>query len=196
MSFDLQLISSLVGVGVSAICAVAAWFLKGILVKSKNRNRDKIHEAARNYLAQIRFNVGGVGIQYSIEKLLPRIQVANQLLVDVEHGIAAEVSEHEELSEIQLKLELDERITEVRERLESIEKRLPSDATIDKISSINDALFAQLIEQLSTRLDKLEDKLLTKWDVAQIVSVVVAGIFTVVGTTYAVLKVFSHVPIT
>ena len=85
-------------------------------------------------------------------------------------------------------------MTEVRGRLEAIENRFPDDATIDKIASINDALFAQRIEQLSTRIEKLEEKLLTKWDVALIVSIVAAGIFTVVGATYAVLKVFGQAP--
>jgi len=41
---------------------------------------------------------------------------------------------------------------------------------------------------------ELEEKVLTKWDVAIIVSLVAAGIFTVVGTTYAVLKALGKLP--
>ena len=82
----------------------------------------------------------------------------------------------------------------LRERLQAIEKRFPDEASIDKIASINDALFAQRIDQLVDRLEKLEEKVLTKWDVAIIVSLVAAGIFTIVGATYAVLKALGKAP--
>ncbi len=82
----------------------------------------------------------------------------------------------------------------LKERLQAIENRFPDEASIDKIASINDALFAQRIDQLSERLDKIEEKILSKWDVATIVSIIASGIFAVVGATYAVLKALGKAP--
>ena len=83
--------------------------------------------------------------------------------------------------------EVNSAVVDIIARLESVESRFPDDANIDKISSINDALFAERIEQLSARLATLEQNQLTKWDVAITVSVVLGGIGAVVGATYGVL---------
>lgn len=195
MSFDIQIASSVIGIGASVLAAISAGFLKNFYDKHEKRDRDKMQEAARNRLTEISINFAGLGLKYQVgQTTSPETQVATQLLKEVEQGIVEGVSEREGLSREQARTEVEDKITEVRGRLEAIEKRFPDDATIDKIASINDALFAQRIEQLSTRIEKLEDKLLTKWDVALIVSIVAAGIFTVVGATYAVLKVFGQAP--
>lgn len=195
MSFDIQLASSVIGVAASILAAFGTGFLKSIYDKHEKRDRDKMQEAARSRLTEISINFAGLGLRYQVgQSTSPEAQVATQLLKEVEQGIVEGVSEREGLSREQARTEVEDKMTEVRGRLEAIEKRFPDDATIDKIASINDALFAQRIEQLSTRIEKLEEKLLTKWDVALIVSIVAAGIFAVVGATYAVLKVFGQAP--
>lgn len=195
MSLDFQMISAIAGIAASAVAAFASALWKNYSVRHQKSDRDKIQETARSRLTEISINVAGLGLSYHIDRSAPpETQVANRLLKEVEQGIVEGVSEHEGLSREQVRSEVEGRMSEVRERLENIEKRFPDDATIDKIASINDALFAQRIEQLSARIDKLEEKLLTKWDVALIVSVVAAGIFAVVGATYAVLKVFGQAP--
>lgn len=195
MSFDIQLASSVIGVAASVLAAISAGFLKSFYDKHEKRDRDKMQEAARSRLTEISINFAGLGLRYQVgQTTSPEAQVATQLLKEVEQGIVEGVSEREGLSREQARTEVEDKMTEVRGRLEAIEKRFPDDAIIDKIASINDALFAQRIEQLSTRIEKLEEKLLTKWDVALIVSVVAAGIFAVVGATYAVLKVLGQAP--
>lgn len=195
MSFDIQLASSVIGVAASVLAAFGTGFLKSLYDKHEKRDRDKMQEAARSRLTEISINFAGLGLKYQVgQSTSPEAQVATQLLKEVEQGIVEGVSEREGLSREQARTEVEDKMTEVRGRLEAIEKRFPDDATIDKIASINDALFAQRIEQLSTRIEKLEEKLLTKWDVALIVSIVAAGIFAVVGATYAVLKVFGQAP--
>ncbi len=195
MSFDIQLASSVIGVAVSVLAAISTGFLKGVYDKHEKRDRDQMQEAARSRLTEISINFAGLGLKYQVgQTTSPETQVATQLLKEVEQGIVEGVSERDGLSREQARTEVEDKMTEVRGRLEAIEKRFPDDATIDKIASINDALFAQRIEQLSTRIEKLEEKLLTKWDVALIVSIVAAGIFAVVGATYAVLKVFGQAP--
>lgn len=193
MSFDIQLASSMVGVAVSVLAAFGTGFLKSLYDKYEKRDRDKMQEAARSRLTEISINFAGLGLKYQVgQNASPGAQVATQLLKDVQQGIVDGVSEREGLSREQARTVVEDKMTEVRGRLEAIEKRFPNDATIDKIASINDALFAQRIEQLSTQIEKIEEKLLTKWDVALIVSIVAAGIFAVVGATYAVLKVFGQ----
>jgi hypothetical protein len=195
VSFDIQLASSVIGVAVSVLAAISTGFLKGVYDKHEKRDRDQMQEAARSRLTEISINFAGLGLKYQVgQTTSPETQVATQLLKEVEQGIVEGVSERDGLSREQARTEVEDKMTEVRGRLEAIEKRFPDDATIDKIASINDALFAQRIEQLSTRIEKLEEKLLTKWDVALIVSIVAAGIFAVVGATYAVLKVFGQAP--
>jgi DNA-binding FrmR family transcriptional regulator len=195
MSLDISILSAVAGMVASVAAVAGSSFLKNLIERRKKRGRNEIQEAARTRLTEIRINVGGIGFSYQIEKKTsPEAQVASQLLKEVEQGIVEGVSDREGLSREQVRKEVEHRMTEVQGRLEAIEKRFPDDATIDKIVTINDALFAQRIEQLSTRIEKLEEKMLTKWDVALIVSTVVAGIFAVVGATYAVLKVFSHAP--
>lgn len=195
MSFDIQLASSVIGVAASVLAAIGTGIFKSLYVRHERLDRDKMQEAARSRLTEISINFAGLGLKYQVgQTTLPEAQVATQLLKEVEQGIVEGVTERDGLSREQAQSEVEDKMTEVRGRLEAIERRFPDDATIDKIASINDALFAQRIEQLSTRIEKLEEKLLTKWDVALIVSIVAAGIFAVVGATYTVLKVFGQAP--
>lgn len=195
MSFDVSIATAVAGLVASVAAAAISGLLKSSIERHKERDRNAIQEAARSHLTEISVNIGGIGVSYQIEKKAsPEAQVASRLLKEVEQGIVEGVSDREGLSREQVRKEVEHRMTEVQGRLEAIEKRFPDDSTIDKIASINDALFAQRIEQLSTRIEKLEEKILTKWDVALIVSTVVAGIIVVVGATYAVLKALGHAP--
>jgi hypothetical protein len=116
------------------------------------------------------------------------VEVTEELVAQIEEGIVARIADQRALSGEGVQVEVDKAVADLKGRLESIETRFPDSSSIDKIASINDALFAERIEQLASRMALLERKLLTKWDVAITVSVVVAGICTVVGATYAVLK--------
>jgi hypothetical protein len=192
MSLDIALAIS--GVAASAVGAIVAAVSKSFVERRHKAERQQIEEAANVRLTEIGFHVAGLGVTF---KVPPRAgtesTVSEKLLKDVEQGIVDVVATREGLSRVEVGQEVESKMQEVRGRIEAIEKRFPSDATIDKISSINDALFAQRVEQLSERLAKLEEKTLTRWDVALTVSVMVGGVFAVVGATYAVLKSLGHV---
>lgn len=83
--------------------------------------------------------------------------------------------------------EITSELGEVRERIKRIEDRFPDESEIEKNSLINDALLAERIDQLVKRLDALETRVLSKWDVAKVVSGILAGISAVVAATYSVI---------
>jgi Zn-dependent oligopeptidase len=193
MSFDI--VVAVTGVAASAVGALVAALSKKHLEKVHEADRNKIESEARTRLTEIGINLAGMGFTFKIpEKGQRDIAVSEKLLKDVEQGIVEVVATKMNLSGAEISREVESRMQDVRHRIEAIEERFPSNATIDKISSINDALFAQRIEQLTERIAKLEEKALNKWDVALTVSLVVGGIFAVVGATYGVLKALGHVP--
>ena len=195
MSFDLQVSTAAAGVAASLVAALGTSYLKELFERIQRRERDKTEKAAQRQVSEISFSIGGLRLSHQFEHpSAPQAQVTNQLLKEVEQGIVQGVSDQQGISRDQVTAEVDERMKGLKERLQAIENRFPEEASIDKIASINDALFAQRIDQLSARLDKLEEKMLSKWDVATIVSVIAAGIFAVVGATYAVLKAFGKAP--
>lgn len=195
MSFDFQAVTVLAGAIASVVAGFGASYFKDLYQRTQKRERDKTEQAAQRQITEISFSIAGLRVSHQFEHpSAPQAQVATQLLKEVEQGIVQGVSDERGLSREQVTAEVDEKMSGLRERLQAIEKRFPDEASIDKIASINDALFAHRIDQLFDRIEKLERKVLTKWDVAIIVSVVATGIFAVVGATYAVLKVFGKVP--
>ena len=90
--------------------------------------------------------------------------------------------------------EVQSQFDEVSERLTKIEERFPDEKSIDKVASINDALLSERIDQLSKQVSNLEQKILTRWDVALTVSKIFTGIIFVVGATYSFLKAFQIIP--
>ncbi|WP_430433797.1 hypothetical protein [Methyloversatilis sp.] len=195
MSFDLQVTTAVAGAVVSLIAALGTSYLKEFFERIQRRERDKTEKAARRQVTEISVSIGGIRLSHQFEHAgAPQAQVTNQLLKEVEQGIVQGVSEQQGITKDQVATEVDERMKGLKERLQAIENRFPDEASIDKIASINDALFAQRIDQLSERLDKIEEKILSKWDVATIVSIIASGIFAVVGATYAVLKALGKAP--
>jgi len=81
-----------------------------------------------------------------------------------------------------------EQIKEFNERIAKIESKFPDDSKIEKISSINDAIFSERIDQLQKTVQRLEEKQLSRWDVALVVSMIVGAILTIVAATYGVLS--------
>ena len=82
----------------------------------------------------------------------------------------------------------------VKKRIKKIEDRFPEESQIEKIASINDALLAERIEQLSKQVQSIEARILSKWDVALTVGVIISGIIAVIVMTYGILKAFGKAP--
>ena len=73
-------------------------------------------------------------------------------------------------------------------RIRDIENRFPNEATIEKVASVNDAILSTNLEALSETLKKIEDKLLSKWDVAKIVFQIIAALGGLLGLSLAIIK--------
>ena len=192
MSFEI--LAVVVGAFVSMLSAVAIYALKESLEHRHKREKDKTLEEVKRRITEVGFNIAGISMVHKIDHAPePKFQLTNELIREIEKEIAKRASGKVGASHEEIKAEIDRRMEDVRERISKIEDRFPDRETIDKIASINDALFAERIEQLSYRLDSIEKRSLSKWDVAITVSLVVAGIFAVVGATYAALSTFGVV---
>jgi hypothetical protein len=91
-------------------------------------------------------------------------------------------------SESEIESKVKERIDEIKIRIDEIEKRFPKGATLDKISSVNDAILATNIESLSESIKRIEEKLLTKWDVAKIFFQIIAGLGIIIGLIFGIMN--------
>ena len=89
----------------------------------------------------------------------------------------------EEIEEI-----VKEKQSTLQKRLDKIEARFPDNSTIDKLSSINDAVLATNLESIASQLNKLEDKVLTKWDVAIVVFEILGGIGVLIGIVFGLIS--------
>ena len=90
-----------------------------------------------------------------------------------------------------VRLEARELVGELRARLTQIEERFPNQTTLEKIASVNEAIIGTQLEHLTDAIKRLEDKQLTKWDVATIVLQVIAALGALVGLSLAILNYFK-----
>jgi hypothetical protein len=79
----------------------------------------------------------------------------------------------------------------LQQRLEEIENRFPREATLEKIASVNDAILATNLESIVETVKRLEDKVLTRWDVAKVVFEILAAVGVLVGIVSAVIGFFT-----
>ena len=59
----------------------------------------------------------------------------------------------------ELKQQVEDDVTELKDRLKRVESRLPSEGSLDKLASVNDAILATKLEWLEASLARLEHKL-------------------------------------
>jgi DNA replication protein DnaD len=119
-------------------------------------------------------------------------ETTSSLYKSIEDRIIEVVAQqHHEMSVEEIKSEVTQHVSDLKERLEKIESRFPEDAQLEKIASVNDALLAERIEQLAKQISGIEEKILSKWDVAVIVSTILTSIIGIVSLTITVLRYFS-----
>ena len=116
------------------------------------------------------------------------IEPLEPLIERIEEQVIARVSKSPGMSKQDIKQEVKKELEEISGRLEKIENRFPEGSQLEKISSINDAILSERIEQLSKQLTSIENKVLYRWDVAVTVSMIIGGVFTVVAATYGVIN--------
>jgi hypothetical protein len=106
---------------------------------------------------------------------------------NIESSILDKLKDNPGWSKDEIRAEINSELNAFEDRLRQIEERFPEKSAVDKIASINDAIFAERLEAITKRLENIESKSLSKWDVAIIVSTIIGSIFTVVGATYGVI---------
>lgn len=88
--------------------------------------------------------------------------------------------------------QVNKRFDELNKRMEEIENRFPKEATLEKIASINDAILATNLEALSESIKKIENKLLTKFDVVKIFFQILTAIGVLTGIIFAILRYIAR----
>jgi hypothetical protein len=87
-----------------------------------------------------------------------------------------EVGSSSVISEKEIQDLIEKRTEDIRSKIEQIETRLPNEAILDKLSSVNDAILATHIEELRASLRRLEDRTMTPRGVAGIVSLILGSL--------------------
>lgn len=72
-------------------------------------------------------------------------------------------------------------------RVAKIEERLPDDAVLDKVASLNEALLAKGLENVQKEIDRLQQSMLTRWDVVTVLFATLAAIAAVVGAVVGIV---------
>jgi len=82
---------------------------------------------------------------------------------------------------------MEEKTATLNERIEKIEERFPSSATLDKVASVNDAILATTVEELAKSIKRIEDKMINQWDVAKVVFQIITILIVIAGLDFTVI---------
>ena len=77
--------------------------------------------------------------------------------------------------------------TSIEDRIRQIEERFPDADTIEKVTSINEAVLAVTLKNVQKALERVESRLLTKWDVAKIVFQILTALGVIVAIIFGVI---------
>lgn len=160
--------------------------------KAEQKHFEKESERLKSKAAQISVDLGILKFTHSLEtsgEPIPQDEIVQQL----ENRILTRLKDHPNSSDEAIKAEVRQDLKEFKDRIAKIESRFPDESKLDKIASINDALLSERIDQVKERLDKLEEKALTRWDVALTVSAIIGGISFVVAATYGIIKFIGKI---
>jgi hypothetical protein len=90
----------------------------------------------------------------------------------------------------EIEKQVEERVLPLKQRLEEIERRFPHESTIEKIASVNEAVLAARLDSLTESLKRIEDKMLTKWDVTVVVLEIIAVLAALTGVVAGIINYF------
>jgi len=165
---------------IGAIASIIAGVLASIMLHRRKKQVSDQKEKVRNTITKLGIDLGFVKAEISSNQLAP----TKSQLETIEEQIIARLSDRPDFSATKLEDAIKNELEQFRDRISKIEERFPPEAQLEKISSINDAVFSLRIDQLAKQIDTLETRILSRWDVAVIVSSMIAGIFAIVAATY------------
>lgn len=174
--------SSLLGVIASGVAAFISSKLKHDFSNKLQEQKEKLIKIIQEPEMDIKVSgISNVAV-HSFEGLNK-----DDLRENIESSILEKIKDNPEWSKDDIRAEINSELNALENRLRQVEERFPEKSDVDKIASINDAIFAERLEAITKRIEDIESKALSKWDVAIIVSTIIGGIFAVVGATYGVI---------
>jgi hypothetical protein len=189
MEFGIEILGTVIGAItalVASLFAARQSLIRRIEIKNRRLELMKLYEEALAKEIE--------KIDYYLKKLYTQKEINKLWNFWVRESANAFVSASTLLPSIskeEIQKEIDVKVNALRKRIEEIEKRFPNQDKIDKIASVNDAILATQIESLTETVKKLEEKVLTKWDVAKIVFQIIAALSGLVGLALLVITFLS-----
>lgn len=177
---------------IAALGSLASAIFSLLKKKEEQKHLKKESERLKSKAAQISVDLGILKFTHDLEsagETLPQNEIVQQL----ENRILNKLKDHPNSSDETIKSEVRQGLKEFKERIAKIESRFPDESKLDKIASINDALLSERIDQIKERLAQIEEKALTRWDVALTVSAIIGGISFVVAATYGIIKFIGKI---
>ncbi len=179
MNEIILIISVLAGVTAASISFLLQLFIKRqkkFEAKQKENYSERIFEALDKY-------------QDKLQSELKNEPYLNLFLKDPEKALRnLFVHAPAYSTKTEIESEVNKKFHELKNRVEEIEKRFPKEATLEKIASVNDAILATNLEALSESVKRIEQKLLSKWDVAKIVFQILAALGILTGLIFAIIE--------
>jgi len=184
----MELIISMLGVVASLIAGLLSLYFKN---KYSNQKRTQKAEIQKS-VAEVGLDLGLIKFSKSIESSPESISnLSSEIIAKIEEQILAKVNDGEFIDSELVKNAVNAEINDFNERIKKIEERFPEEAKLEKISSINDAILSERIDNLSSKIERIGKNILSKWDVAIVVSMIIGGIFAIASATYGVIKYFG-----
>ena len=173
---------------VGLLIAIITSLIGGLVAQRFSKLQRKSVAEAEEYLRKAQQEVRNKlvhDLAMSIDDRQVRDLILKEFIVYLESSAAGEISEFQQAK---IKREVEDRTEVLKERLEKIEKRFPEENTLEKLASVNDAILGTKVEELQKSIERLDSKLLSKWDVAKIVFTIIGALGALVGLTITIIK--------
>jgi len=180
----MELLTSLIFVLLGSLSA----FLGGFIIARYNNVRIKKLVQSRNEYEELYRGKFQKEFEKQRSSLLSEFYWGAQELVD--ENVSATVLNTVTIpyiSKEEVDKQIDEKVGSLVQRIVEIEQRFPGQDTVDKIASVNDAILATQIENLTETVKRIEDKILSRWDIAKIVFQVLGTIGLIVSLVMAII---------
>ena len=177
---------------ISAVVALGGMVASYISSYLADKERKKIEKETEQYKALYKKSFSTYFEQ--LKKDHPKIQLGenwNELIEEYYASSISNSSAVEYLAEDEIQKIVEEKVNHLNGRIEEIEQRFPSQDTVEKISSVNDAILATQIENLTEKVNALEKSKISKWDVAIVVFQIIAALGVIFGIIFGFVSLFA-----
>ena len=193
MNIDTNIFSMVIGTIASLLATIGVYLAR--------KHIRGVNKEIRYYIERVKTDKEK---QKAYDDILDRIKIyddsttaavkTSDLIRGMEDQILARLSVLSGVTKEDISKEIDLKMSQLHGSIKALESRFPDEASLEKVSSINDAILSERIDQLSRQVANIEKKILSKWDVALIVGTIITSIFLIVSTTYGVLKALGKIP--